>query len=115
MNFQRCRTCGTCEARGTFCTFCRSRTYVLIEHRHFAPREARGSGCPLGPTFNPGPAKQRGPAAIQRAAQVNAEWQSNPVPDGAERYVVREWLHVGEESKPRALGIRPVAATDIAS
>jgi hypothetical protein len=115
MIFQRCAACGTCEARGGYCTYCRSATYVLIEHRHFAPAEARGSACPLGPTFNRGPAKQRGPEAIQRAAQVNDEWQLNPVPKGAEKYVVRELVHVGIERKAHARRTQPAGSKGNAS
>jgi len=89
MSYQRCLRCGTDEASGGYCTFCRWQEYELIEHNHFGVGE--GSGCPLGQVDNPGPARTF--AHSKRAEEVNLRFLADPIPDGAEQYVIRRWVH----------------------
>lgn len=48
--FQLCLRCGRHEQTGSYCTFCRTAEYDLVDHEHPGNR---GPGCPLGPRLDP--------------------------------------------------------------
>lgn len=81
--FQRCLRCGTDEARGSYCTWCRTAEYELVDHRHGSGRDS----CPLGTYRNPGRATS-GPA-IEAALVYN---RTNP-PDLSSPYVADRRRH----------------------
>lgn len=83
--FQRCLRCGTDEAAGSYCTWCRTAEYELVVHRH----KAKGGACPLGPYRNPGPALIAGKAKADAAAAFN---RANP-PDLSSDFITRRWTH----------------------
>lgn len=88
MSYQRCLRCGTCEVTAPYCSFCLWRAYELIDHVH-----PRRSGCPLGPVFNPGPAKARGPARLAKALAAHRAWLETGIPDSARPYLLTTRLH----------------------
>jgi hypothetical protein len=83
---QRCLRCGTEEISGSFCTWCRTAEYELIEHRHDG-----GSGCPLGPYLNP--STRPSSRNLQLLAVQLRAWEASPAAREAERYVTRRWTH----------------------
>jgi hypothetical protein len=109
MSYQRCLTCGTDEYSGAYCTYCRTCTYDLIEHRHFDVGHGSSRECPLGPVFNPGPAQAAGHAIA--ALKVNRAYLADPIPAGAEAYVIRRWTHHAS-TLPRAVE-RPGSVTNV--
>jgi hypothetical protein len=110
VSFQRCLRCGTDEYSGSYCTFCGTAEYELIEHRHVTTDGRAGKAfCPLGQVRNPGPAKLHGKAGIDAAAEVNRRWLANPVPPGADQYVIRHRTHpLNAAASPEKGSSRPV-------
>ncbi len=47
---QLCLRCGRHEYAGSFCSFCRTAEYDLVDHDH---AKGEGSRCPLGPFLDP--------------------------------------------------------------
>jgi hypothetical protein len=50
MSFQLCLRCGRHEVAGSYCTFCRTAEYDLVDHGH---AHDAGAACPLGPYLDP--------------------------------------------------------------
>jgi hypothetical protein len=50
MSFQLCLRCGRHEVAGSFCTYCRTAEYDLVDHGH---AHDAGAACPLGPYLDP--------------------------------------------------------------
>jgi hypothetical protein len=92
---QRCLTCGTEEAAGSFCTFCRTATYDLVIHLH---REH--NACPLGPYLNPGNPENRNTAATRRFDRARAAWLADPSRADAGPLIVTTWTHTRGAASP---------------
>jgi hypothetical protein len=92
--YQRCLRCGTDEAAGSYCTWCRTADYDLIEHAHPSALGERGRGaCPLGPYKNPSFAANRMPTKQRDLAEDRKAWDATHDPAEAEPYIVRRWHH----------------------
>ena len=50
MSSQLCLRCGRHEYAGSFCSYCRTAEYDLVDHEH---GKDTGSTCPLGPYLDP--------------------------------------------------------------
>ena len=50
MSFQLCLRCGRHEVAGSYCTFCRTAEYDLVDHGH---AHDAGAACPLGSYLDP--------------------------------------------------------------